>query len=107
MQLKYSDIDVDCISYKDEVGDRVLYPNDVETGKLYMITTIHTDDELCNVRYNLKSPEDDSELNDILFEDCLHVESRIAQSKHCVRVYDILVDGAITEAREFLEKYPE
>ena len=105
MKLNYSEIDVDCISYQDEPGDRVLYPNDVETGKLYTILSIDDSREF-NVVYKLKLVEDGSEHENIPFEECLHVESRIAQSKYCVRVYDILVDGAIDEAREFLEKYP-
>jgi len=107
MKLKYSDIDIDCISYEDEVGDRVLYPNDLETGKLYTIASIDNSEEY-NVRYNLKLVEDGSELNDVLFEDCLHVESRIEQSKYCVRVHYMLVNqGIINEAQEFLEKFPE
>ena len=101
MKLKYSDIDIDSISYEDEVGDLVLYPNDINSP-MYTISSINTD-QRGNVTYSLIA-EDDGAVIIVPFEDCLHIASRLEHSRYQVDAMARL-KPCMQEAIEFLEIY--
>ena len=101
MQYKFRDVDVDSISYEDEVGDTVLYPNEYDSPE-YTIAIIDEDDD-GNVMYTLIA-EEDGAVSRVPFEDCLHIESHLVLCRHQLKTYDKLY-GVIDEAQKFVGRH--